>query len=103
MMREEKRTYIMVDHIHTYDDLPVRIYSELDEERYEVRKIEIFKDGSIGYAYDDVEVGPTGLGEVPVPPLDEIAQDPYEIFFPKEITKDEFEKIWNEKVVKGSV
>lgn len=97
-----QKTYIMVEHIHTYDDLPVRVYSELDEQRYEVRKIEIFRDGSIGYAFDDIEVGPTGLGELPIPSLEEIAQDPYEIFFPKEITKEEFEKVWSEIVMKGN-
>jgi hypothetical protein len=35
---------------------------------------------------------------LPVPPLEEIAQDPYEIFFPKEITQEEFEQIWKETV-----
>lgn len=58
-----RKTYIMVDHIHSCDDMPVRIYSELDENRYEVRKIELYR------------------------------------FIPKEITKEEFEEIWNEKVI----
>jgi hypothetical protein len=93
-----RKTYIMVDHVHGHDDLPVRICSELDENRYEVRKVEVFRDGSIGYAYDDIEAGPAGLGKLPVPPLEKIAQDPYEIFFPKEITKEEFEQIWKETV-----
>lgn len=64
-----RKTHIMVDLIHFNEDMPVRIYSGLDEDRYEVRKIGIFKDGIIGYAYDDVEVGPSGLEELPVLPL----------------------------------
>ncbi len=39
--------------------------------------------------------GSTRLGEEPIPPLSEIASDPQ--FEPIEITKEEFEEIWNNR------
>lgn len=75
---------------------PILIYAELNEDRYEIRKIEIYKDGSIGYAFKNIQIKSMGLGLVPVPSLDEIAKEPE--FDPEEITKAEFEKIWREKV-----
>ena len=38
------------------------------------------------------EVGGTVLGELPLPPLQEIASDPQ--FLPEEITKEAFETEW---------
>jgi hypothetical protein len=77
---------------HQNPDLPQWLYSELDEERMESRKIEIFLDGRWGYAGEDEEVGGTGLGKVATPPLDEINRDPQ--FEAVEITSDEFERLW---------
>jgi hypothetical protein len=37
------------------------------------------------------------LGYYPVPSLAEIAQDP--VFIPQEISREEFEQIWNERAV----
>jgi hypothetical protein len=71
---------------------PVWLISELDNDRWENRKVEIFADGSKGYATKGEQVGGTFLGLVPVPQLDEIAADPE--FLPEEITEGEFEEIW---------
>jgi len=32
------------------EDSPVEFYSELDDDRFETRKVEVFKDGSLGFA-----------------------------------------------------
>jgi hypothetical protein len=85
-------TYLKVKWIHAYADEPVLIYSELDHERWELRKVEIFPDGRIGYAGPEVEVGDTGLGQMPLPSLEKIAADP--VFEPEVISKAEFERIW---------
>ncbi|QKG83898.1 hypothetical protein GXN76_05020 [Kroppenstedtia pulmonis] len=88
--------YIMVDWLHNYgDEYPIRIYSEIDKNGFETRKVEIFPNNQIGYAFDSIEFGGTGLGMEPVLDLNEIAADPYETFIPKEISKEEFEKIWS--------
>lgn len=89
--------YIYVEWIHDFIDEPIILISELDENRYETRKIEIYKDGQVGFAYNDVEVLKTGLGIEPVPSIDQIESESE--FSPKEITKEDFEKFWSDKVL----
>jgi hypothetical protein len=84
--------YIRVLWKHTHPDDPTLLYSELDEARWEVRKVEVFRDGRLGYASGTDSKGNTWLGIEPVPALSEIALDPQ--FEPAEIPKDEFEEIW---------
>jgi hypothetical protein len=71
---------------------PVFIYSELDRERWELRKVEIFPNGRMGYASPDVAVGGTDLSTEPLPSLKDIATDP--VFEPAAISKAEFDEIW---------
>jgi hypothetical protein len=70
------------------------MYSELDENRWEHRKAEIFADGRCDYASESESKGNSGLSEEPLPTSVEIALDPQ--FEPVEISKDDFEKIWNQ-------
>jgi hypothetical protein len=84
--------YIHVRWAHSNPDYPVDLYSELDDESWETRKVEVYADGRVGFADAHTEFGDTGLGEVPVPPLDEIARDPQ--FEPREISRAEFEAAW---------
>ena len=42
--------YIMVKWLHSHPDEPVLLYSELDKDRWETRKVEVFADGRIGFA-----------------------------------------------------
>jgi hypothetical protein len=84
--------YIRVKWIHSLPNEPISLLSELDDDRYEVRKLEIFRDGSAGRASMDACVGQTVLGELPIPSLDEINSDPQ--FQAEEITQSEFEEAW---------
>jgi len=59
-------------------------------------KVEVFRDGRMGFADAEQEFGGSGLGLVPMPPLAEIAADPQ--FEPVEITGLEFESIWSEAI-----
>lgn len=71
---------------------PVVLLSEIDEDHWELRKIEIYADGRLGYADANREVGGTRLGIEPVPPLQEIAaNDAFEL---QMLTEDEFEQAW---------
>lgn len=88
-------TYIRVRWLHNHPETPVLLYSELDEQRFELRKVEVYGDGRCGYADQLEEVGGSGLGTVPVPGLSEIASDPE--FEPAEIEQAEFERIWTER------
>lgn len=84
--------YIKVEWIHSNSDEPVLLYSELDDDRWENRKMEIFGDGRLCYASVAESTGTTRLGEVPTPLLAEIGLDSE--FKPFEITKQEFEELW---------
>ncbi|WP_062260099.1 DUF6881 domain-containing protein [Endozoicomonas arenosclerae] len=74
--------------------LPVEFYSELNNDRFETRKIEIFKDGSIGYASSSESTKSTKLGIAPVPSLEEISKQPE--FDIRVITPKQFEEKWQE-------
>jgi hypothetical protein len=84
--------YLYVKWVHKNPGDPVHIYSELDNERYEVRKVEIYSDGRRGFADKDEEKNGTVLGSMPVPPIAEIAQDKQ--YEPKEIPVEEFQRQW---------
>jgi hypothetical protein len=84
--------YIKVEWLHTDPSELVVRFSELDDDRWETRVINVFHDGRREYADAEVKHGYTMLGDVPVPELDEIARNPE--FVPSEITHEEFEREW---------
>ena len=88
-------TYIKTVWRHALPDEPTVLYSEIDSDRREVRKVEIFADGRVGRASTTFETPSTGTGHaaIPYPELSEIASDPQ--FLPREITQAEFEEAWN--------
>lgn len=90
--------YIKVHWEHNLKSEPTDLFSEIDETRMEVRKIELYRNGSIGMASSEFEIGSTHLGEVPIPSIEEIALDPQ--FIPFQINKEEFEAVWNESIYK---
>ena len=87
--------YLQVRWSHALPNEPVEIYGELDDTGWEIRKVEIFADGAIGFASCSEESHSTILGEKPWPPLEEIADDPQ--FKPEQISKEEFERIWENR------
>jgi hypothetical protein len=84
--------YIKVLWHHDFPDEPVELYSELDDAGYEVRKVEIYRDGRSGFAEGGSSSGTTRLGEGSLPRLEEIADQ--EEFSPSFIEKVEFEEVW---------
>jgi hypothetical protein len=85
-------TYLRVRWLHELFDEPVLLFSELDAQRFEIRKVEVFRDGRQGYASKSEEYGGSFLGEMPSPELDVLAADPE--FEPETISASEFEKVW---------
>jgi hypothetical protein len=81
--------------LHSDPADPVELYSELDEQRRETRKVWIFADGHWEFASGDESHGHIWLGEFPVPELEEIAADPQ--FEPAEIAAHEFEAMWKQR------
>lgn len=84
--------YIRVQWHHDFADDPVDLYSEIDNNRYETRKVEHYRDGRADYADSTMSTGTTLLGELPIPPIEDIAEQPE--FTPAEITAPEFERVW---------
>ena len=77
---------------HVFLDEPIAIYSELDDARWEQRKVEKFRNGRFGYANQGIAKEGTRLGLVPWPENGDIASDSQ--FEVREITKQEFEILW---------
>lgn len=73
-------------------EFPVVLYSEVDADGWEVRKVDEYADGRRDLAGEGIETGSTFLGEDQTPPIDEINADPQ--FDAVEITADEFESVW---------
>ncbi|WIX81148.1 hypothetical protein QRX50_10485 [Amycolatopsis carbonis] len=80
--------------MHEFAEEPVEILSEVGADGYERRKVERFRDGRLGWADEKHEVGGTGLGELPVPPLDEI--NAQQEFVASRIPDREFEWAWGQ-------
>ena len=90
--------YICCEWRHTGDTEPVLLYSELDEYRWEKRKVEVFRDGRHGFADDSVSTGGTWLGKSAVPALEEINAG--KEFSARPIEAAEFERIWKRALVR---
>lgn len=88
--------FLKIEWNHEIVDEPYIIYAELDDVGYEIRKIEIYKNGRIGYATQSSEFGGSILSEHPYPTVEEIAANAE--FIPEQISKEEFESIWRESV-----
>ena len=83
---------------HAFEAEPVRLISVLDRNRYEVRKLEFFRDGRVGFADEARSSHGTELGTVPVPSLVEINAEPE--FDGREITLEDFETLWSRHVTR---
>lgn len=85
-------SYMHVKWIHSMRSEPVDIYSELDPDRWEKRKVELYADGRMGFADNNHSVEGSRLSIEPLPLAQEIAAAPQ--FIPTEISKEEFEIVW---------
>ncbi|WP_335341881.1 DUF6881 domain-containing protein [Ralstonia pseudosolanacearum] len=88
-----KMIYVCVRWIHAIPSEPVFIYSEIDPDNFELRKVEVCADGRMGLSDGANSDGETMLSTEPLPSLQEIATDPQ--FVPVEITQEEFEMMWS--------
>lgn len=76
---------------HDLPDEPVVLYSEI-ESGFEVRKVEVYRDGRHDFADRSRSTGTTMLGEKLMPEVEDINQDPE--FSATVITGGEFEEVW---------
>ncbi len=88
-------TYERLEWIHDFEDEPCVIYSELDDERYETRKIEVYKDGRmVKVSEKQPECGSTGLAVQPIPSIEETNPITEEKSRAEEISVAEFADLW---------
>lgn len=73
---------------------PYRLVSELDEHRFETRKLEFFRSGAVGSASSSHATTNTQLGSEAVPQLQEISADPR--FSGTEVPEMAFELLWTQ-------
>jgi hypothetical protein len=91
--------YIDVYWKHESEAYPIRLVSEVNLDNFEIRKIEFFSDGTIGYANEISGSSTTELGTHEVPNIEDINSDP--IFTAKIISKQNFDKLWLKYVANG--
>lgn len=85
--------YLKISWLHPFKDEPELLYSEIDAQRYESRKIEIYPDGSFGIASPQFHFGGTALSGLVMPEIEEFSEDTQLIS--EQISAAEFEGIWN--------
>ena len=84
--------YLCVQWHHKLQKEPVWLFSEMDDGRWEQRKVEVYSDGTHDWADQNEHTGKTMLGDQEVPSLGEIAESGE--FTPREISRDDFEEVW---------
>ncbi|MDE7424416.1 MAG: hypothetical protein K2N51_12145 [Lachnospiraceae bacterium] len=85
-------TYIKVSWKHDFPDESILIFSELDNNQNEIRKVEVYRGNWWRYACEYGNKNGTSLSECELPELSVINEDIQ--FEGVEIEKDEFEKVW---------
>lgn len=88
--------YLKCDWRQNSPSYPTLIYVEVDQDNFELRKLEFFLDGNIGYATQKKNYGKTELSSIKTPDIEEI--NSYEGLTVLEITKEEFERVWSNNV-----
>jgi hypothetical protein len=84
--------YIHVKWNHSFEEEPVEIYMEIDEARWETRKIEVFSNGKAACASRLQPCNMTELSQEQIPTIEEIESD--EQFTPEQIDEQDFELAW---------
>jgi uncharacterized protein YpuA (DUF1002 family) len=85
---------------HDNPNSPVDIYSELDEDRWEVRKVEVFADGRMQYSDGVDSTGDSGLSEVPLPPI--TPREPGSPLHVTVVDEETFDRMWDLAVAPGA-
>lgn len=86
--------YLKVQWHHHFAHEPVTLYSEVSDDGYETRKVQRFRDGHFEWADEVTETDRTGLSELPVGTVEDIAAQ--EEFAPMIISRREFEDVWQQ-------
>ncbi len=79
---------------HLSPNEPIEVLSEYDDNGWERRKVEAFRDGSVRFASGTDSIGGSKLSLIPRPPDEEVVAEPeFRVF---EISTEEFERAWDQ-------
>ena len=84
--------YIKVIWYHNFIDEPVELYYEVDYSRNELRKVELYANGAVGYASLNSHYNGSFPSKDQIPTIEDINKDNQ--FSAMKICKNEFEEIW---------
>jgi hypothetical protein len=84
--------YLRLTWRHQLPDEPVLLYNECNASGWEVRKVDVYRDGRTDRASSSGGEGTTFISSEPIPTVAEINADPQ--FEAVEIGAEEFERIW---------
>ena len=84
--------YLCVRWVHDFPEEPVWLYSEVDDDRWETRKVWIFPNGSMERADGSNHTERVWLAVIQIPDSKVISMQPE--FEAKDISADEFEQVW---------
>lgn len=87
--------YVLTEWDHDLDDEPYLVYSELDDGRMEVRKVEFFRNG-ICFSYGGERGNEGALSDVPFPEDLRTVTGPAGEYRARAITRQLFQEIWNQ-------
>ncbi|MDG4831586.1 hypothetical protein O7627_20100 [Solwaraspora sp. WMMD1047] len=85
--------YVKVEWEHDFPDDPVLYFSEIGEDDYEIRKVQLYRDGRTEWANGNHETATVGLAEIPFPSVEEISSQ--SDCRAELITSEEFERAWS--------
>ena len=91
--------YVKVEWAHEFDNEPVTYLSEIGNDRYETRKVQIYRNGRMEWSDETHETATVGLSEVPFPSLEEISSQAE--FTASLIDASDFEPAWNRAKMAG--
>jgi hypothetical protein len=89
-------TYVFSKSLDNAPKDPLEYYVEFDALRNEIRKVEVYPDGRIGYATQEKNTPGTELGLLHAPPFSEILK--IEGLDSRQITAQEFQVMWQKAV-----
>jgi hypothetical protein len=91
--------YIDVKWHHSHEDETIRLVSEVGADGFEVRKLEFFRDGRVGFASQESNSDSTRLGVAVMPDLSEINLQ--QEFTGTSIDAAAFEELWRRYAAKS--
>jgi hypothetical protein len=92
------RRYQKVLWRHEYSDDPVVIYSEIDDDNRETRRVEEYRDGQLEYASSSLGSGTTRIADQPMASLEAMNAKPD--FSASSIDAAQFDDVWVRATVK---